>query len=189
MIVVVPNRRGLWARIRAHPLWPRSPLYAGATLARAARNDVHSLSLRQRPLHTADPLPHAAVIGRRLGEYRPALVYLVRRRRRLRIEQADLCRPKHLGHRQRPAAPRLSAGRHPLKSQRASGQRVSLPARAHAVATIVQRRSEVPTPTPSRSSMRRRAAGYRKPANISGAPRASILRRRSDAVFRRFDNF
>jgi SAM-dependent methyltransferase len=88
IVVVVPNRRGIWARLDRTPFGHGHP-YTPGQLSRLLREERFTPE-RSRALHPADALAHGAALGARLGEARRALVHAFRRRRHDRGLEADL---------------------------------------------------------------------------------------------------
>ena len=92
LLIIVPNRRGLWARVELHALRPRSPVQPLADRDTAQGRNVLSRGLAIRALHAALLLARPAQMARVLGAARPRSVACLLRRDPGRSDEADLCR-------------------------------------------------------------------------------------------------
>ncbi len=93
LMLIVPNRRGMWARFELDTLrlWP-------AVLASTARQApeggaVHGSGLEPRPVHAAFRKKHDPELGTRLGAVRVLAVSRLFRRHHRRGREAGLCDP------------------------------------------------------------------------------------------------
>ena len=108
LLVVAPNRRGIWARLDRTPFGSGQPLHDVAIISAAARRAIHAGRIGHRAVHPAGAQAHDLALGRGMGADRQALVSDLRRGRAGRGDKADLCQADT---RARPAPPpRLCAG-------------------------------------------------------------------------------
>ena len=103
LLVVVPNRRGVWARmdIDAVRSWPA--LFAVANHAAASRNLVYADRLGRGAVRAADPARLVLALRRGVGARRRDARFAVRRRPYRRSDQTGLSR--HPGAAAREASP------------------------------------------------------------------------------------
>ena len=95
LLAVVPNRRGLWARMDTTPFGHGRPVFALANHSSAARGLVHAGGLERGALCAADPARLVPALGGGLGAHRRDHLGAVRRRSYRRGQQAGL--PRHSG--------------------------------------------------------------------------------------------
>ena len=92
LLAVVPNRRGLWARMDTTPFGHGRPYSRSQITASAARGLVHAGGLERSALRAADPARLVPALGGGLGAHRRDDLGAVRRRAYRRGDQAGLSR-------------------------------------------------------------------------------------------------
>ena len=92
LLAVVPNRRGLWARMDTTPFGQGRPYSRTPDHAAVARHLVHADRLGRGALCAADPAQLVPALGGRVGTHRRHAVGAVRRRPYRRGDETSLSR-------------------------------------------------------------------------------------------------
>ena len=97
LLIVAPNRRGLWARFERTPFGHGQP-FSPRQISRLLRDNLFTPRADPpRGVRAADPLADDSGLGARVGAGRPSRVPPFFRGRAGRGDQADLCRAHRFG--------------------------------------------------------------------------------------------